>query len=82
VEGEDIVCGFELGDSYEANLVRVSNVVVVGSVCSGQGEWVLTCLLPLFAALMRDDMLAIFSASCFARWGFICMSSAIVGAAS
>jgi hypothetical protein len=29
---------------------------------------------------MRDVMLAIFSASCFARWGFICMSSAMVSA--
>jgi hypothetical protein len=29
---------------------------------------------------MRDVMLAMFSASCFARWGFICMSEAIVGA--
>jgi hypothetical protein len=42
----------------------------------------LTCLPPLLAALMREDMLAMFSASCFARWGFICMSSAIVGAGS
>jgi hypothetical protein len=40
-----------------------------------------TCLLlPLLAALMREDIVAMFSASCFARWGFICMSSAIVDA--
>jgi hypothetical protein len=40
-----------------------------------------TFLLLLFAAAMRDVMLPRFSASCFARWGFICMSSAIVDVA-
>jgi hypothetical protein len=39
-----------------------------------------TFLLLLLAALMRDVMLAMFSASCFARWGFTCMSSAMVSA--
>lgn len=32
----------------------------------------------LFAAFMRDVMLAMFSVSCFARWGFTCISSAMV----
>ena len=42
--------------------------------------YVQTCLEgDLDAALMREDMLARFSASCFARWGFICMSSAMLG---
>jgi hypothetical protein len=38
-----------------------------------------TFLELLLAALRREVMLARFSASCFARWGFICISSAIVG---
>jgi hypothetical protein len=42
---------------------------------------VLTCLPPLLAASMRNVMLAMFSASSFARWRFMCISSAIVGAA-
>lgn len=37
-----------------------------------------TCLDDLHAALMREDMPARLSASCFARWGFICISSAMV----
>ena len=38
----------------------------------------LTGLLDLLAAFMREVMFAMLSASCFARWGFICMSDAIV----
>lgn len=32
----------------------------------------------LLAALMRDVMAAMFSMRCFARWGFTCISSAMV----
>ena len=38
----------------------------------------LTGLLDLLAAFMREVMFAMLSVSCFARWGFICMSDAIV----
>ena len=32
----------------------------------------------LLAPLMRDVILAMFSVSCFARWGFMCISSAMM----
>jgi hypothetical protein len=41
-----------------------------------------TFLLLLLAAPMRDVMLVRFSVSCFARWGLMCISSAIVDAAA
>jgi hypothetical protein len=74
MEGEDIGGGFELGDGYEADLGRIS---MAESAWCGRDKG--TFLEHLLAALMREDMLARFSASCFARWGFICISSAIVG---
>lgn len=45
----------------------------------GGGRRGVTFLEVLLAAAMRDVMLVRFSASCFARWGFICKVSAIVG---
>ena len=55
--------------------------------------WVVSCVrmcglrvgwgtfrLDLLAAFIRDVMLARFSVSCFARWGLMCISSAIVDA--
>jgi hypothetical protein len=75
VEGEDVVCGFEFGDGYEADLISIS----FGRVKRWDiGVEMLTVLLLLLAAFMRDVMLARFSVSCFARCGFICISSAIV----
>jgi hypothetical protein len=74
VEGKDIGGRFKLGDGYEADLGRVSMAESAGCR-SGKG----TFLELLLAALRREVMLARFSASCFARWGFICISSAIVG---
>lgn len=52
--------------------------LVGGRVRWAGGVAIPTCLPPLLAALMRDDMLARFSASCFARCEFTCMSWAIV----
>lgn len=43
----------------------------------GDGDVRTFCPL-LLAALMRDVMLAMFSVSCFARWGLMCISSAMV----
>jgi hypothetical protein len=81
VQGEDVICGLELRDGYEAHLVCFSRLLLVCET-GGQGGAleVPTCLPPLLAALMREDILAIFCTSCFARWGLICMSSAIVDA--
>jgi hypothetical protein len=73
VEGEDVICGFELRDGDEADLVCVGG----RSMCCGRVV-MLTFLLLLLAAFMREVMAVRFSVSCFARWGFICMSSAIV----
>jgi hypothetical protein len=39
---------------------------------------IVTFRLSLLAAFMREVILVRFSVSCFARWGFIGMSSAIV----
>ncbi|KAH8642873.1 pyridoxal phosphate binding protein [Alternaria alternata] len=78
VEGEDVVCGFEFRYGYEADLGRVRDVG--WGFLVGLRDWGgRTCFPPLLTALMREVMLAMFSASCFARWGFICMSSAMVG---
>jgi len=78
MQREDIVCGFEFGDGDEADLeCRVVSRLVFG----GLERWVgVTSLLPWRAALMREVMLAMFSVSCFARWGFMCMSSAMADA--
>lgn len=79
MEGEDVVCGFEFGDGDEADLeCRVVSRWVLGGI--GEVGRVFTSLLPWRAALMRDVMLAMFSVSCFARWGFMCMSSAMADA--
>jgi hypothetical protein len=43
----------------------------------GLGYWRTFCPL-LLAAVMRDVMRAMFSVSCFARWGLMCISSAMV----
>jgi hypothetical protein len=75
VEGEDIVCGLELGDGDEADLVGGVSGCVVGL---GLG-WVCTFLPAVFAALMREVMEAMLSARCLARWGLTCMSSAMAG---
>lgn len=74
MKSEDIICGLEFRYGYEADLLYVSQCV---------REWagkrrVPTCLPLLLAAFMRDEMLAMFSVSCFARCGLICISSAIV----
>ena len=56
MEGEDVVCGFEFGDGYKADL-RVGKLVIVGSVLNVGAWWVVVvpvcCLgaLPLCARL-------------------------------
>jgi hypothetical protein len=75
VQGEDVVCGLEFGDGNEADLeVDVSRCAMWWEIFWGLHAF----LLLLFADLMRDAIPDRFSASCFARWGFICMSSAIM----
>jgi hypothetical protein len=67
--------GLSLETAMRRTLVSVS--------CARIKRWdidveMLTFLLLLLAAFMRDVILARFSVSCFARWGFICISSVIV----
>jgi len=76
MQREDIVCGFEFGDGDEADL----ECRVLAGGFWGDCRCERTSLLPWRAALMREVILAMFSVSCFARWGFMCMSSAMVDA--
>lgn len=68
------------GLSLETAIRRTWWDVLLTCVKEGCGGVVRTGLLPLLAALMRAVMLAMFSDSCFARCGLICMFSAIVDA--
>jgi hypothetical protein len=74
VEREDIICGLEFGDGYEADLDVCKSRVQLRRVYGG----VRTFRLLLLAALMRDVILVRFSVSCLARWALICISPAIV----
>jgi hypothetical protein len=75
VESENVVCGLELGNGYEADL---ECLLVACTVHGGVCGVVRTFRLLLLAAFMRDVMLVRFSVSCLARWALICISSAIV----
>lgn len=76
MEREDIVCGLELGDGYEADLdvCLLVACAVEESIVGG----IRTFRLLLLAAFMREVILVKFSVSCLARWALICISSAIV----
>lgn len=68
------------GLSFETAIRRTWWNVLLTCVREGCGGGVRTGLVPLLAALMRAVMPAMFSDSCFARCGLICISSAIVDA--
>ena len=75
VQGEDVVCRLQLGHGDEADL---GGAVSFWGAEHG-GGWAVATFCPLLlAALMRDVMVAMFSDSCFARWGLMCISSAMV----
>lgn len=74
VEGEDVVRWLQLRDRDEADLRFVS--VWIFDSCNFMAA---TTFCPLLlAALMRVVMPLMFSVSCFARWAFMCISSAMV----
>lgn len=72
MKSEDVVCGLEFGDGYEADLgcVSLCRMCVMPRI-------LLTFRLLFLVAFMRDVMLVRFSVSCLARWAFICISSAM-----